>query len=256
MTLGDLLALLRETILNDRTDRVSGSSDYLWTDKSLVTFIDEAQRRFAQRSFCLRDGTTDEVTKVTLVAGQAIYPLHPSIMSVISAKRQVRENDLVRVGHTLFTTLAGPNERYQDPASFNNYQPGETLAFGTDEAVNDVDSDSFEQISLRVYPRPAAAQAGDVIRLRVVREPISDLVPTALSAVPEIPRTHHIQMLDWAAYLALRIVDDDAGAPKRAAEFAASFESHVAEARKLAMRKLFAPTQWGFGRGGFSWGND
>jgi hypothetical protein len=27
----------------------------------------------------------------------------------------------------------------------------------------------------------------------------------------------------------------------------------VVEARKTAMRKLFAPTGWGFGRGGYVW---
>ena len=43
--------------------------------------------------------------------------------------------------------------------------------------------------------------------------------------------------------------------PKRAADFANSFEVHVKEARNLAMRKMFTPQHWGFGRGGFSWGN-
>ena len=60
-------------------------------------------------------------------------------------------------------------------------------------------------------------------------------------------------MLDWAAYLALRIVDVDAGMPSRANEFRASFEDHVKNARNSAMRKLFAPLQWGFGRNGFTW---
>ena len=50
------------------------------------------------------------------------------------------------------------------------------------------------------------------------------------------------------------IVDDDAGAPKRAADFMATFDMHVKEARALTMRKLFAPMGWGFGRGGYSWG--
>ena len=62
-------------------------------------------------------------------------------------------------------------------------------------------------------------------------------------------------MLDWAAYLALRIVDDDAGSARRALEFRASFDQHVKEARTLVMRKLFTPVEWGFGRGGFSWGS-
>lgn len=255
MTLGDLLTLLRETILNDRTDRTSGSSDYLWTDKSLCIFINEAQRRFAVKGLILRDGSNDEATLVKLKAGQTVYPLHPSVISVMSAKRTTQEADLNRVGHTLFSAFRSPTETWQDPASYNGHQPGPTLAFSTDEALNDADGDTFSQISLRVYPAPRAEEDGNTIRLRVVRKPIETLVETALSAVPEIPEDHHIEMLDWAAYLALRIVDDDAGAPRRAAEFRASFEEHVQEARKLAMRKMFAPAGWGFGRGGFSWDN-
>lgn len=253
MTLGELLTLLRESILNDRSDRESGSADYLWTDQTLVTFINEAHRRFARRGLILRDATTDEATKVTLVAGKTLYPLHESVISVISAKREDTHADVTRIGHSILAAYSPPTENWIDPAHYNNFPPGPTLAVSTDEALNDIDGDSFSQITLRVHPAPRAEEAGKVIRLRVVREPLADFNVNQKQAVPEIPRAHHLEMLDWAAYLALRIVDDDAGAPKRAAEFAQSFEAHVKEARNLAMRKMFAPTGWGFGRGGFSW---
>lgn len=255
MTLGELLELLRESILNDRTDRESGSSDYLWTDKTLVTFINDAQRKFAVKGLILRDATSDEATKITLRTGQTIYPLHESVISVISVKNASQEFDLTRVGHSLFASYRPPTEVWQDPAAYQSIPPGPALAYSTDEAVNDIDGDTFAQVSMRVFPAPTAAQDGQTLRLRVVRKPLNKLIETALGAVPEIPEDHHLEMLDWAAYLALRIVDDDAGAPRRAAEFRASFEEHVAEARKLAMRKMFAPSGWGFGGGGFSWSN-
>ena len=131
--------------------------------------------------------------------------------------------------------------------------PGAPVAYSTDEGVSDFNSDSVSQVVLRVYPAPSATQAGSVVKLRVLRKPIEELRLTNGGAVPEIPEDHHLEMLDWAAYLALRIVDDDAGSPARAKEFAASFDAHVTNARKLVMRKLFAPQPWGFGRGGFSW---
>lgn len=255
MTLEGLLELLRESILNDRTDRTSGSSDYLWTDKTLVTYINEAQRKFAVGALCLRDATTAEVCRITLAEGQAVYPVHKSVLSVMSAKRPEFEGDILRVGHSLFSQFRGPGERWYDPNTYNSLPAGAPVAFSTDEAVNDIDGDSFEQISLRVYPAPSAALAGKTIQLRVIRKPIEPLTINAPQATPEIPEDHHIEMLDWAAYLALRIVDDDAGSPARAREFAASFEASVTRGRKAAMRKMFAPTGWGFGRGGFSWDN-
>lgn len=255
MTLEKLLKLLRGSILNDRSDRTSGSADYLWDDETLVEFINEAQRRFAVKSFILRDATSDEATKVTLKAGVNTYSLNPAVLSVMSAKRVVQDADLIRVGHTLFSAYQAPTEHWVDPASFQSPRaPGPTIAYSTDEAVNDINGDSFDQITLRVWPTPAAAQDGDVLRLRVVRKPLQELSADALGVQLELPRDHQIEMLDWAAYLALRIVDDDAGSPARAREFAASFEDHVTKARNLAMRKMFAPTGWGFGRGGFSWG--
>ena len=253
MTLQELLGLLRESILNDRTDRESGSSDYLWTDQTLVTFINEAQRRFAVRSLILRDGSTDEATLVTLEAGKTIYSLHESVIAVLSAQRVDHNAQLLRVGHSIFDAYRSVNDRVVDPDTYTRHQPGVTLAFSTDEALNDLDSGSLSQISLRVFPAPSEAEDGKQVRLRVVRKPIERLRVNAPNATPEIPEDHHIEMLYWAAYLALRIVDDDAGSPRRAQEFAASFEAHVTEAKKLAMRKLFTPTSWGFGRGGFSW---
>lgn len=253
MTLGDLLDLLRGSILNDRTDRVSGSVDYLWTDATLITYINEAQRRFAVQGLVLRDGSTDEVTKITLVTGQEIYPLHESILAVISAKVVNQQYDLKRVGHSFLDAYRQPTENWIDPASFAVAPAGVTLAYSTDEELSLDDNDSLSAVTLRVYPVPDVATAGSFLRLRVARKPIEPLRVGNLGGRPEIPEDHHIEMLDYAAYLALRIVDDDAGSPKRAAEFKATFEESVKEARKSAMRKLFAPIGWGHGRNGFSW---
>jgi len=253
VTLGELLQLLRGSILNDRSDRASGTSDYLWTDETLVTYINEAQRRFAVQGLVLRDATTDEVTKITLVEGRSIYVLHDSVIAVVSAKMALQDADLTRVGHSVLAAYQAPSDNWTDPNAYQALPAGPTLAYSTDEGLQAIESDNLSQIALRVHPTPGAAQAGLVLRLRVVRKPISRLVVGSPSAVPEIPEDHHIEMLDWAAYLALRIVDDDAGFPKRAADFKTTFEQSVKEARTLVLRKLFAPIEWGFGRGGFSW---
>lgn len=256
MTLAELLDELRTNLLNDRSDRVGGESDYLWSDQTLVRYINEAQRRFARESLILRDGSTGAVTEVTIVEGQSDYVLHEAVIAVVSARLQDTNVDIVRAGHTVFGTYHTPDPLYWDPSQLQMLTPGTPLAYGTDEeiavsgAVGDVVA---ERVTFRLYPEPDAAADGDTIRLRVVRMPIDDLSLADLTATPEIPRDHHLEMLDWAAYLALRIVDQDAGSPKRALEFKALFEESVARARRVAMRKLFAPTQWGFGRHGFAW---
>jgi hypothetical protein len=252
MNLGELLQLLRESILNDRTDRIGGTSDYLWSDQTLVTYINEAQRRFAVQGLVLRDSVTDEVTKVTLVPGQTIYPLHESVIAVLSVKNESQQADLNRVGHAMLGAYRAPSDSWTDPASVTNLPAGPSLAYSTDEGISNDGSDQTAQVTLRVYPAPAEVAT---LRLRVIRKPLEKFVVNAPSQQAEIPEDHHIEMLDWAAYLALRVVDDDAGSAKRALDFKATFDQHVSEARKLVMQKLFAPMQWGFGRGGWGWGS-
>ncbi|MFZ9650041.1 MAG: hypothetical protein ACO29C_08115 [Fluviibacter sp.] len=253
MKLSDLLTELRENILHDRSDRVAGSPDYLWSDATLIRYINEAQRRFARKGLVIRDGSNADVTRITLQEGVSEYTMHPSVLAVVSAKLSTDTADLARAGHSAFDTYRQPDPYYFDPSALSTLQPGKPLAFGTDEYMGPDDFDSMGSITFRVYPVPSAAYTGAIIKTRVVRLPVDDLTTNNLNAVPEIPQDHHLEMLDWAAYLALRIVDIDGGAPARAAEFRASFEAHVKEARDAAMRKMFSPMQWGFGRNGFSW---
>lgn len=254
MKLEDLLDELRLNILNDRSDRTSGDSDYLWTDTTLVRYINEAQRRFARSAFVIRDASTPEVVDVTIEDGVTQYDLHPSILSVLSAKIDGEVYDLARVGHCVLGDYRPTNTVTPfDAALIGSSSAGAPQAFSTDETIAEDDDGTMSAVSMRVYPEPDADAAGTLIKLRVVRMPLDDLTTNNLQAVPEVPLDHHLEMLDWAAYLALRIVDQDAGNPRRAREFADAFEAHVQEARRLVLRKLRAPQPWGFGRGGFSW---
>lgn len=252
MKLDDLLDELRTNILNDRSDQTSGDSDYLWTDKTLVRYINEAQRRFAKRAYVLWDAITPEVVNVELVAGQVEYDLHSAILSVVSAKIDGSVMDLARIGHVVLGEYRTDNVVTPFNAALIGTAVGAPQAFATDERLAEDDDGNLAALSLKVYPTPRTEDAGTIIKLRTVRMPLDELTTGALSAVPEIPADHHLEMLDWAAYLALRIVDQDSGNRSAADKFAASFETHVQDARRLVLRKLRAPRPWGFGRSGFA----
>lgn len=253
MTLGELLTELRENILHDRSDRTAGTPDYLWSDETLVRYIDQAQKRFARDGLVLRDASTSDVCQITLQQGVDRYALHPTVLGVISARFEGDTSDLTRSGHSAFAGYKPPDTYAFDFSNVPLSQYGKPLAYGTDEGFVGDDYDSLSVITFRVYPLPDAAQANKKIYLRVVRLPLEGLTVNNLNATPEIPEDYHLDMLDWAAYLALRIVDQDAGWSSRANEFRASFEAHVKNAKSDAMRKLFAASTWGFGRNGFSW---
>lgn len=262
-----MLDELREGILHDFSDQVSGSIDYLWTDRRLVHYIDEAQRRFARTSLCLRDGTTEEVTQVQLVAGQKEYCLHEKIIALVSAKYKGDAADLARAGHAAFNDYYKPDGYWINPSNLSQLPPGKVLAYDTDEFILPDSKGTMARMNMRVYPEPSTQYANQ-IHLRVVRLPliklttnghkwVKDMSPdereTFMCVTPEIPEEHHLDILDWAAHLALRIVDHDQGDPDRSAEFMQSFEDKAKRARDLVMRKMFTPSLWGFGRNGFSW---
>jgi len=251
MDLTTLLAELRENMLHDRSDAVSGQSDRLWTDATLVRYINEAHKRFARDSLCIRDATTAAQTEVAMVTDQEEYALSAKVIGVISAKVVGEDGDLVRTGHNALSAYQAPDPFYFDVNNLAD-SSGKPLAFSTDEGFG-ADGTQIVTPTLKLYPKPSSTYNAVNVKLRVVRLPLTDFSTGAMSAEPEIPEEHHLDMLDWAAYLALRIADDDAGNQRLAERYAASFATHTADARKLAMRRMFVPHQWGFGRAGFSW---
>ena len=265
MTLGDLLEELRDNILRDRSDQVAGvASDQLWSDKTLVRYINEAQHRFAKRTECLRDATPSDITKVITVAGTDRYALNPKVIGVLSARflgngtLPMDGADLARVGHANLDTYRAVDNRWFDTSYLTAATPGKVIAFSTDEGMLADGRNALNSMCFRVFPNVGAGFEG-TIQLRVVRFPMYHLRETDLSAMPEIPEQYHLNMLDWAGYLALRGPDlDVAGgdAPGRAKELAASFEEHVQDAKRELKRRLFAPATWQFGQNGYSYERD
>lgn len=254
MDLGELLTELRENILSDKSDQVAGASDYLWTDTTLIRYINDAYFRFAQQAECIRDNLTPEVTQIVTVANQNLYQLHRSVISVMSVRMSGDQADLARAGHSQLDTYHTPDTYFFDPGQLANLPPGKALAFTTDEGVGQDDMGSYSAVLLRLYPMISTAYAGITGSMRVIRLPLQRL--SNPRDVPEVPERHHLDMLDWAAYLALRKTDlDVAGgdAIQRAGQFKASFEAHVVEAKGVIKKKAFTPMQFQFGRNGFSY---
>ena len=254
MILGDLITELRENILHDRSDQTGGPSDYLWSDATLTRYINQAYFRFATEALCLRDNVTPQYTQFTSIALVEQYVLDPAVLAIISVQMTGDRGDLIRAGHADFNMGVRPDPYFFDPNALAVLPPGKPQAFSTDEGMAETDDGALSAITLRLFPIPSADYAPILGKMRVIRLPSGALENA--NDVPELPERHHLEMLDWAAYLALRIVDHDLGDVNRAQEFKASFEDAVRKARNLSMRKMFTPLQHGFGRNGWSWGDN
>jgi hypothetical protein len=256
MRTGELLAELRHHVLRDVSDQVAGASDYLWSNNALIKYINEGQNRFARQTKCIRDATTPNICQFTTVDNQPFYALDPHIVSVISVRMTGDQADLARAGHADLDTYRQPDTYFFDPAQLANMPPGKPVAWTTDEGTIQDTSGSYTAIQLRLYPIPLAPYGGIIGNMRVARVPLTLLSLSNPDGVPEIPEAHHMDILNWAAYLALRGVDLDVaggGAWDRAKEFRAAFDDAVNDMKRDAQSKMLRPLQWAFGRNGFSY---
>jgi hypothetical protein len=256
MRTDELLMELRHHMLRDVSDQIAGASDYLWTDDALIRYINEGQNRFARQTKCLRDAVTASICQFTSVSNQEFYTLDSHIVSVMTVRMAGDRADLARAGHADLDTYRQPDTYFFDPAQLSSMPPGKPVAWTTDEGVVQDDYGSYTAVQLRLYPVPLTPYAGIVGSMRVTRVPLVMLSISVPDGVPEIPEAHHMDILNWAAYLALRGADlDVAGgaAWDRAKEFKTAFDDAVEDMRQNAQSKMFRPLQWAFGRNGFSY---
>ena len=248
MTLEELLDELRENVLHDDSGLASGPDDHLWSDDTLVRYLNDAERRFARYTFCLRDASTPEVVEVPLSAGISTYTLHPSVRAVISGRYEDDQiADLGRVGHTVMQELVPPETLVFDANSVTTLTPGRPRAISTDESL---DMATNSSVVLTVYPEPTSTETGKRIFLRVARLPLELLTLDDTTASPEVPEEFHLDLCEWVGYRCFRTADLD-GASDKASQHETRFTAAIDEAKRDARRKLFVPAAFKFGA--FSW---
>lgn len=259
MRLGDCLYELRTNILRDKSSQVSGPTDQLWSDETLVRYISEAQDQLARKSECLRDATTPECCRIQTVVGQEFYPMHPKVIGVLSARCVGDAADLGRAGHSNLDTYKSPaNSFYWNTQFLVNRAPGKTLAFTTDEGFTADSRNSLNAGTFRVYPNVGATFA-TLIGIRVVRRPLQQLELSNPTMELEVPEMYHMGLLDYAGYLALRQPDlDVAGgdAPGRAKALLDTFNTMIDDVKRELRRRMYTPLTWNFGQNGFTYESD
>lgn len=251
MNLGGQLAELRSNVLRDRSDLIAGESDSMWSDETLLGYIQDAERRFARETMCLRDGTTPKFTRLKLREAVRTYPLDATVFAVVSARPDGRDYDLQRTGHALVQSRDVDTSLAFDPAEASTLPPGAPLGFYTDETA------VFAQqsvVTFSVYPLPDAAAAGTLVTLRVIRIPCGGYKLDDLKRESEIPLDHQYDVLQWAAYRAKQNNDADIGATPNADTHRDAFMDAITRCKRDMRARMRVHTGIRYGRNGFSWG--
>ena len=226
MNVNELLRELRRNILRDVSDAIGADeADFLWTDDGLLAYINDAYFRFCHLTEYLQDATTTAVTRIPLVQGQTDYPLHPSVIRVMS----VEYGNLVLQVNTADHLLGDRQD-----------SPGYTRVRREDYPGVFAVVPDYEVGMLKVVGKPTAEDAGKDLRLRVSRYPIERLSFDNGEAEPELPERFHLDLLEWAAFRALRNHDADAENMGKASAHSTRFERAVEEVKNEFKARKFA----------------
>lgn len=235
MNLQELLEELRENILRDASTVVSGPADSLFNDASLVRYINDAEVQFAKQTLCLRDESTPAVCHIQLVAGQAEYGLDPRVIALFGAR--VVDRHLHRTTYSSMVQRRGDVSFSSSVESWGRNHSGPELVYS-----------DREDGRVGVYPAPSQSfidATGGLLILRVARKPLNPLVATSLKAEPEVREEYHLDLLEWAAWRALRNNDADVEALAKASAHKKRFLDATAELKAQAKRLLMQEIQFG-----------
>tara|TARA_Y100001956_G_scaffold74658_1_gene81930 strand:- start:25 stop:726 length:702 start_codon:yes stop_codon:yes gene_type:complete len=227
----DLLEELRECVLRDVSDATSADeADYLWTDKQLLRYLNEGYFKYAERSGILEDAATPAVCQIQLEAGKTEYPLHESITRVTSATY----NSMVLKLATIATEHNLPDESAHLTATQSIGYRGVT-AFAPDYNVG----------VFHVIGTPTAEDDGKIVRLRVKRLPLVPITEDTLDDPLEMPEQYHLDIVEWAAFRALRNRDYDGENQAKASAHKTQFFASIEEAKQTHRERTFTGMQYG-----------
>ena len=204
MTLGELMAQFR-------ADVDDAKAPPLWSDASVIRWMNEAEQEACRRSELLIDSTTVALTPVTAVAADAWVAYDPRIVAVKRARPQGQ--------YPIPVITAKEMDGYQNWED----ETGPLLR----ALVSDMATFKF-----RTYP---VLTANATIDLTVQRLPLADMVEPEEDS-PEIAVVYHLKLLHWVKHRAYSVDDVDANDPRLASKYEADFirEFGTATARQEA----------------------
>lgn len=203
-------AMSQEQLLADVREELDDEREpYLWSNKRLVGLLNEAVFEANRRMRCIVDRTSEEVCRIPLVADQAEYDLHTSVIVV---RRAVLASDrseaLTRVTQA---TMDRDCSSWRDRTGVPRFLVRPTV-----------------KNKIIVAPVPTAA---DVLELEVWRDPLeSELMDVnSPSDSPEdagIEPQHHKKLVHWAVFRAFMKHDAEAEMPTSAKLHLDMFEAY------------------------------
>lgn len=182
-----------------RREMVDDASPPLWSDEDIAAYLDEAVREACERARLIEDSTTPAVTILAVMAGQASYQLHPSVIDLKRATYLGKPLDLSSVEAEDQNDMTWENRVGSEPLRYIYSGMG----------------------TLRIVPIPTVDLT---LKLTVYRYPLVNLSADNDQQTPEIPDVFHSRLKAWIYRCAYLKQDADAFNKSSSQEFEAQFE--------------------------------
>jgi hypothetical protein len=215
MTPSELLAVFRDEMSDTKVP-------YLWSDDSVIGFLDDAQKQFTRLTDGIPDSTTTAVVDLIIAPTYTdVLSLHPSILKIRSA---------YRVGEG--TSVEVVNLEDMEPRGMRfDGRVGRVRAI-----VTGMDPDK-----VRLWPFP---NQNDTVRLSVFRRPLTTITD---NEALEIPSDHHLGLLKWMKHRAYSVHDAETYDKTKAEDFEQEFYAYCTRAKVEQARARHKPRSVAYG---------
>lgn len=219
MTLQELIAYFRSQVADEE-------QPYLWSDDEAVLYAADAQDELVTRMGGIADATTDDLTLLTLVAGQPYSDLSPHVLRVRSGRLLTARRDVEFISEADMSKVTEHRYGFTQGLSFDDADQGE-VRYG----VLGVEDDRVRWVRVPAAP--------DTCRLHVLRLPYPRIADA--DDALEVDERHHIHLVHWMKHLAYSKQDAETRDDKAAAAAAAQFSQYAELARQRQERKRYKP---------------
>lgn len=196
-----------------RTDVDDKAIPYLWSDESVIAWLNDAVDEACQRKRLIFDKTSQQVCHIDVTPGVTVYPLHEAINELVFVSMTPPGDQPIKLGIVDSLYL---DENSSDWRIRVN-RPSNVIHHDTSLELDAIPDQAYS-INLEVYRSPCSKMKVDADK-------------------PEIHRLHHLRLLDWVKYCAYSIPDADAMNTDKASISYGMFEEYFGPRPDADQRK-------------------
>lgn len=193
-----------------REDVVDVARPYLWSEREVYSYANDAYRMFVRLTGGVADFTSDAAS-AALVAGDSLGVLDPSVLHITKAQRRSDGGKITIINYTDLDKAVG-----------SDYGQPRALKLDDTQGVVTHGVIGMQRGIIRWLHIPEVDDTADMM---IYRLPLNRITEEG-QPLCDVDEDHHLHLLDWMKHLAYRKQDADTLNLTKAEECKRSFEEY------------------------------